>query len=159
MPHVVCPRQCVAIHIWAIDDNEGCNGARIDSLAVRTVAEGGGGRGRNQTTQQSTVLSMKKNDKQCQVVRGGRWRCSLPLLLLWGPLIDRPGSATVDDGVEANETIGRSNNQPWGVVEKEGDDCGVVLLEVVCPENTTMNNCWWTTQQLRRGETTIQQPR
>ena len=22
----------------------------------------------------------------------------------------------------------RSNNQPWGVVEKKGDDCGVVLL-------------------------------
>ena len=86
-------------------------------------------------------------------------RCSLPLLLPWGPLIDRPGSATVDDGVEANETIGRSNNQPGGMVEKEGDDCGVVLLEVVCPENTTMNNCWWTTQQSRRGETTIQQPR
>ena len=29
-------------------------------------------------------LEYEKNDKQCQVVRGGRWRCSLPLLLLWG---------------------------------------------------------------------------
>ena len=116
-----------------------------------------GRRGRNDPT--INRMDYEKSKTHCQVVRGRLWHCSRPFLLLWAPLIDRPGNATIDDGVEANETIRRSNNQPWGVVEKEGDDCGVVLLEVVCPENTTMNNCWWTTQQSWRGETTIQQPR
>ena len=109
------------------DDDEGCDGVRIGSPAGRNVAEGGGA-GTEPNNPTINRLEYENSNTQCQAVMGGLWRCSLPLLLLWGPLINRPGSATVDDGVEANETIGRSNNQPWGVAEKEGDDCGVVLL-------------------------------
>ena len=75
----------------------------LDRFAGRPKCRGRrGGRGRNRTTQQSTGWNTKKNNKQCQVVRGGLLRCSLPLLLLWGPLIDRPGSRIVVGGAEAN---------------------------------------------------------
>ena len=108
-------------------------------------------------------LEYENSNTQWQVVRDGLWRCSLPLLLLWGPLIDRPGSRIVVDGTVANKTTQRSNNQLWGMVEKEGDGSNISLLTnsgwVGVHENTTMINCWLITQQTRRGETTIQQPR
>ena len=47
-----------------------------------------------------------------------------------GPVIDPLDRGIVDDGAEANEIIGRFNNQLWGTAETEGDGCGVVLLEV-----------------------------
>ena len=72
--------------------------------------EGGGGAGTEPNDQTINRLEYEKNNKQCQVVRGGLLRCSLPLLLLWGPLIDRPGSRIVVDGTVANETTQRSNN-------------------------------------------------
>ena len=78
---------------------------RIGSPAGRNVAEGGGARTEpNDPT--INRLEYENSNTHWQVVRDGLWRCSLPLLLLWGPLINRAGGATVDDGVEANETIG-----------------------------------------------------
>ena len=95
------------------DNNEGCNGVWIGSPAVRNVAEG---RGAGTEPNDPTInrLEYENSNTHWQVVRDGLWRCSLPLLLLWGPLIDRPGSRIV-----------------------VGD--------------AKMNNCWWTTQQSRRG--------
>ena len=63
------------------DDNEGCTGVCIGSPAVRNVVEGGGAR---TEPDDPTInrLEYEKNNKQCQVVRGGLLRCSLPLLLL-----------------------------------------------------------------------------
>ena len=43
-------------------------------------------------------------------------------------MVDCLGSAIVDNGAEANKRIGGSNNQLWGVVEKEGDDSNISLL-------------------------------
>ena len=105
--------------------------ARIDSPAGRNVAEGRGGGPKDSTI---NWLEYEKSKTQWQVIRNRLWCCSLSLLLLWIPLINRLGSATVNDGVEANKTIGQSNNQPRDMVEKEGDDCGVVLLGWSAPK-------------------------
>ena len=113
-----------------------------DRFAGRPECRGRrGGRGRNRTTQQSTGLSTKKT------INNARWSgagvgVALFLSCYCGALLSI-GRAAESSWValRPTEMTERSNNQPWGVVEKEGDDCGVVLLEVVCPENTTMNNC------------------
>ena len=91
----------------------------------------GGGDGAESPNNQPAGIRRRKNNTRL----GDAWRrparpLSLPLLLLRGPVIDQLDRGIVDDGAEANEIIGRSNNQLWGTAETEGDGCDVVLLEV-----------------------------
>ena len=56
------------------------------------------------------------------------WPGALPLLILCGPLVNRPGSIIVDDGTETNKTTELSDNQLWGTAEEDGDDHSTSLL-------------------------------
>ena len=84
------------------DDNEGCKGSGsvCRPAGMLRKAAGAGAEPNDPTINR---LEYKKNNTQYQVVRGGLGPCSLPLLLLWGPLIDRPGSPLVVDRTDAKQ--------------------------------------------------------
>ena len=87
------------------DDDEGCRGPEsIRRPAGMLRKAGGAGTEPNDPT--INRLEYENSNTHWQVVRDGLWRCSLPLLLLWGPLIDRPGSRKQTAGAPREHQMG-----------------------------------------------------